>query len=139
MIFEIDIARNCGTSSNRMYTVCVRGERYGSYLDISIYNTPTLTVWVRRYWRPVLEYERRTAGTASHVNEWVVDNGAGTGADRLITLPDKIGETTLGELLLSFAKAYQASFSLPKDVKEEFVKVACRGNQRSMMEDRYGP
>ena len=62
-------------------------------------------MWVRENHRSVLPLEKPKAGDADAMVEWVVDNNAQTGADRLTTLADQVGEKTLGEVLLAYFEA----------------------------------
>jgi hypothetical protein len=144
MRFTIDPDALGGTSSDGLYSVRKRGDRYGTFLDIICDDKLTQTVWVRRNQRAVLPHEKPIAGDAEEVLEWVVDNNAGTGTDRLLTLTDPIGDTTLGELLQSFFEADEVLWAKRMDEQgrpwpRSLVRIGCRGNQRSMMEDRYGP
>ncbi|MDB5687022.1 MAG: hypothetical protein JWR77_1611 [Rhizorhabdus sp.] len=128
-----------GFSSDGAYVVSVRSEKYGLLLDISVQGALFLTVWVRQNWRSVLEHEKAMAGDASSVVEWVVDNGASEGADRLIALSDKVGDGTLGQVLHSFFLSYEAYRASQPGWPTALVRIGCRGNQRSHMESLYGP
>lgn len=144
MHFLIDYDVLAGMSSDGLYAIRWRDERFGNFLDISYDGALAQTVWVRETDRPVLPHELRIAGDADTVVEWVVDNGAHTGADHLLTLDDPVGTTSLGELLQAFCEAWETSraqhnHDLGRPWPLRLVRVGCRGNQRAMMAKQYGP
>lgn len=145
MRFTIDLDASTGMSSDGRYSVKERGERYGRFLDISLDGKLMKPVWVRENHRSELPHEKPKAGYADAVVvEWVVDNNAQTGADRRTTLADQVGEKTLSEVLLAYFEAEeieraQSMREVGRPWPRRLVRIGCRGNQRMMMEDRYGP
>lgn len=120
--------------------ICVRGERYGWYLDVHIDGVRVGTVWARENWREPLPFDGKAAQSSSHVVEWVVDRDLGFDGDGPADLDHQLGSTTLGTLLAGFVEALMQSRVLPPDVRgRPMVKVSCRNHQWQMMETRYGP
>ena len=144
MRFTVDPDILAGSSSDGLYAIQGQGDRYGTFLTISYGAQPVRTVWVRENDRALLPHERPTAGDAEAVVEWVADNESQTGSDRLVTLADPVGDTSLGDLLQAFCEAWETSRALHvrksgRSWPKRLIRIACRGNQRAIMEERYGP
>lgn len=143
MHFSYDPEIAVGVSSDGRYTISRRGDRYGTFLDIGFGGEPVQTVWVRENQRDILPIDGPPSHGEKTVLEWVIDNNAGTGADRLLNLADAIGDATLGEILQSFFEAFEAwrihAMSKPdRRWPRRLVQIGCRGNQRMMMEKQFG-
>jgi hypothetical protein len=142
MHFSYDPESAVGVSADGRYTISRRGDRYGIFLDIGFGSELVQTVWVRENQRAILPIDGPPSHGEEKVLEWVVDNNAATGADRLLNLADPIGDATLGELLQSFFEAFEAwridAMSKPeRQWPRRLVRIGCRGNQRTMMEKQF--
>lgn len=143
MHFTYDPEGDVGVSTDGCYTISRRGDRYGIFLDIGFGGESKKIVWVRESQRNILPIDGPPSDGEEKVLEWVVDSNAADGADRLLTLADPIGDTTLGELLQSFFLAFEAwridAMSKPeRRWPRRLVRIGCRGNQRTMMEKQFG-
>lgn len=85
MRFSYDPKSAVGVSTDGRYTISSRGDRYGIFLDIGFGGEPVQTVWVRENQRGILPIDGPPSHGEEKVLEWVVDNNAAAGADRLLT------------------------------------------------------
>jgi len=133
--FAFDKASGIGRDEDGAYSVTVKGERYGTLFEIALAGDPLLEIWARRLERPPHEGEQPKAPS---LIEWIIDNRAGTGAP-LLTLGQRLGDRSLGEIMGAFLLSYEAAFTPQWDPALTPLALGCRGNQRSMMESRFGP
>ena len=141
MRFTFDKATRQGVDDSGVYRVTARrGDRFGSTLQIEAVGHPALEVWARQTERsPHAGDSNLPLGSdVGALVVWVVDNRAGAGVP-LLTLADRVGGHTLGEILHGFLLAYTAALIPGWCPETRPLKVECRGNQRLMMEQRYGP